>query len=91
MWVDAYRRRTFKERQPECVNEFRIVQPGGEVRWIEARARISYDEAGRPCRMIGVYIDVTERRQARRPLDRRARSSRKEYSGVRCRRHASNS
>ena len=64
MWVDAYRRRTFEERQPECVNEFRIVRPGGEVRWIEARARISYDEAGRACRMIGVYIDTTERRQA---------------------------
>jgi len=64
MCVDAYRRRTFEERRPECVNEFRIVQPGGEVRWIEARARISYDEAGRAVRMIGVYIDVTERRQA---------------------------
>ena len=48
MGVDAYRRRTFEERRPECVNEFRIVQPGGEVRWIEARARVSYDEAGRP-------------------------------------------
>jgi PAS domain S-box-containing protein len=63
MSVDAYRRRTFKQRLPECVSEFRILRPGGEVRWIEARARISYDEAGRACRMVGVYIDVTDRRQ----------------------------
>jgi PAS domain S-box-containing protein len=63
-WVDAYRRRTFRERRPECVSEFRIIRPGGEVRWIEARATISYDDAGRAYRMTGVYIDTTERRQA---------------------------
>jgi len=34
------------------------------VRWIEARAITSYDDGGRPCRMVGVYIDITERRQA---------------------------
>jgi PAS domain S-box-containing protein len=62
--LDTIRRRTFKERHPECVAEFRIIRPGGEVRWIETRGLMSYDEAGRACRMIGVHIDVTERRQA---------------------------
>jgi PAS domain S-box-containing protein len=54
----------FKERRHELVNEFRIVLPGGEVRWIEARSLIDYDHAGRAARMTGVYIDVTERRKA---------------------------
>jgi PAS domain S-box-containing protein len=55
--------RAFKERRPELVNEFRIVRPGGEVRWIEGRSLVVYDHAGRAERMTGVYIDVTERKQ----------------------------
>jgi PAS domain S-box-containing protein len=54
----------FKERRHELVNEFRIVLPGGEVRWIEARSLIAYGHADRAERMTGVYIDVTERRKA---------------------------
>jgi PAS domain S-box-containing protein len=61
--LDAERRRAFRERQAELSSEFSIVRPGGELRWIEARSMISY--AGeRACRVIGVFIDVTERRQA---------------------------
>lgn len=55
--------RAFKERRRELVNEFRFVRPGGEVKWIEARSLIAYDDAGRAERMTGVYIDVTERRK----------------------------
>jgi two-component sensor histidine kinase len=54
----------FKERWSELVNEFRFVLPGGEIRWIEARSLVTYDDAGRALRMTGVYIDVTERRRA---------------------------
>jgi len=61
--LDADRRHAFKERQAELSSEFRIVRPDGEARWIEGRALISY-ESGRAGRMIGVFIDVTERRQA---------------------------
>ena len=54
----------FKERRRELVSEFRFVLPGGEIRWIEARSLVAYDDAGRAERMTGVYIDVTERRSA---------------------------
>jgi PAS domain S-box-containing protein len=60
----AERRHAFKERQPELVGELRIIRPTGEVRWIEARALITYGADGSPCSMIGVYIDVTERKRA---------------------------
>jgi len=55
--------RAFKERRPEVINEFRFVRPGGEVRWIEGRSLVVYDQAGRAERMTGVYIDVTDRKQ----------------------------
>jgi PAS domain S-box-containing protein len=44
--------------------EYRIVRPGGEVRWIESRSFISYNGAGHPLRVVGVIIDVTERKRA---------------------------
>src|SRR6185369_7546138 len=56
--------RAFKERRPELISEFRVVRPGGEVRWIEGRSLITYDHSGRAERMTGIYIDVTERRKA---------------------------
>jgi PAS domain S-box-containing protein len=56
--------RAFKERRRELVNEFRFVLPGGELIWAEARSLIEYNDAGRAERMMGVYIDVTERRTA---------------------------
>ena len=62
--LKAERRKAFKTQQRELLGEFRIVRPGGEVRWIESRTLISYNDAGRALRMIGVYIDVTERRRA---------------------------
>src|SRR5215831_7142280 len=58
--LDAERHKAFKERRTELVSEFRIIRPDGEVRWIEARALITYDGAGHACRMLGVYIDITE-------------------------------
>jgi PAS domain S-box-containing protein len=56
--------------------EYRIVRPDGTVRWVEGRGELFRDEAGRPVRMAGVCLDVTERRQAELALmesDRRYR------------------
>ena len=36
----------------------------GEVRWIESRMLILYDDNGKPTRRIGAQIDVTERRRS---------------------------
>ncbi|MES2600212.1 MAG: PAS domain-containing protein [Pseudomonadota bacterium] len=43
-------------------SEYRIIRPSdGEVRWIAAEARIDRREDGRPIRLIGAHIDITER------------------------------
>src|SRR5262249_11189148 len=60
--LDALRVRAYGGRKTEYSVEFRIVR-GGDVRWIEARKFISYDEEGRPQRVVGVNIDVTSRKK----------------------------
>ena len=42
--------------------EFRIVRPDGEIRWVLRRAQLIRSEDGRPVSMLGVALDMTERR-----------------------------
>jgi PAS domain S-box-containing protein len=53
--------------------EFRIVRPGGEVRWLATNGRVLYGESGRAVRMLGATIDVTKRRAAEEALRAAAR------------------
>jgi PAS domain S-box-containing protein len=47
----------------DYINEYRIVQPGGDVRWVSSRGRFLYDDQGKPVRMLGAMIDITQRRR----------------------------
>ncbi|MFZ5802827.1 MAG: PAS domain S-box protein [Candidatus Omnitrophota bacterium] len=51
-------------------NEYRIVLPGGEVRWISAMGNTLYDDHGQPKRMTGICIDITDRKKAEEILKR---------------------
>lgn len=62
-------RRTIKQHTPLHV-EHRIVRPDGSVRWIEKRGTIMRDDFGRPVRIAGVSLDVTERRENEETLRR---------------------
>jgi PAS domain S-box-containing protein len=66
--IEEARSQAYRERQSELSNEYRIVRPGGEVRWIESRSFLSYSNDGRPQRVIGLNIDVTDRKNAERTL-----------------------
>jgi PAS domain S-box-containing protein len=44
--------------------EYRIVLPDGTIRWIGGRARCLGDTKGNPTRLLGVSMDITERKQA---------------------------
>ncbi len=50
--------------------EYRIVLPSGEVRWVHSLGRGDYGEDGRPLRMSGLAIDVTESHNAREEIVR---------------------
>ncbi|MEG4851958.1 PAS domain S-box protein [Microcoleus sp. B5-D4] len=44
--------------------EFRICRPDKSVGWIACRAKVFQDEIGLPVRMIGVNVDITDRKEA---------------------------
>ncbi|MGV0102433.1 PAS domain S-box protein [Nostoc sp. DSM 114160] len=48
--------------------EYRVIYPDGRVRWLTGKGRAAYNEAGEPVRMLGVIIDVSERKQAEAAL-----------------------
>jgi PAS domain S-box-containing protein len=56
-----------RNRTP-LASEYRIVLPSAEVRWINALGNTTYDNSGRPQRMSGICIDITERKHAEESL-----------------------
>jgi PAS domain S-box-containing protein len=48
--------------------ELRVVQPNGTVRWLAARGKFYYARNGNPERMLGVSLDITERKLAEEAL-----------------------
>ena len=68
--------------------EYRLIQPDGTVRWVEAVGRCSPGPDGAPARFPGVTIDITERKsteQALREIEARFNSiysTSLEYIGI---------
>ncbi|ARV63259.1 hybrid sensor histidine kinase/response regulator [Nostocales cyanobacterium HT-58-2] len=52
--------------------EFRTVQPESTLRWIGAKGQVHYDHTGKPIRMIGVAMDITERKKAEQKIHEQA-------------------
>jgi PAS domain S-box-containing protein len=48
--------------------EFRVVWPDGSVHWMSGRGRYEYNQNGRCRRMIGIMVDITERKIAEEAL-----------------------
>ena len=49
-------------------DEFRIVQAGGNVIWVSSKGRVIRSPDGSAVRMLGVNIDITERKKAENSL-----------------------
>ena len=49
--------------------KFRVIWPDGQVRWMQARARVYRDGGGRPVRMVGVVADITEQQHGAEALN----------------------
>ncbi|WP_336246634.1 ATP-binding protein [Gloeobacter morelensis] len=54
----------------ELRGEFRVVRPGGEVRWLKAQGRPVLGDDGAVVRMLGIVADITERRRTEAQLQR---------------------
>ena len=54
----------------ELFVDFRIVPPDGNLRWISARGRRHCDASGKPKRLTGASVDITQRKHAEETLAR---------------------
>ncbi len=48
----------------DCKSEYRISLSDGRTHWVAARGHVDFNATGKPVRMRGVALDITERRQA---------------------------
>ncbi|NEX63078.1 hybrid sensor histidine kinase/response regulator [Noviherbaspirillum galbum] len=48
--------------------EMRIVTAEGHVRWLMSRGRVLRDHAGHPSRIVGINVDITERKETEQSL-----------------------
>ena len=59
---------TLGENAPSLDIEYRILRPGGEMRWIRARAFQVRDATDNPIRHIGIVTDITDRKRTETAL-----------------------
>jgi two-component system, sensor histidine kinase and response regulator len=64
--VEQNLRQLMDRRQVQ--QEYRLLRPDGEERWLEDRISVIYDNDGRPIRVGGIGTDITERKRAERAL-----------------------
>ena len=57
-------KRDFKNRKEIFESTHRLQRKDGSYIWVFGRARIFYDEQGRPSRIIGTHTDITRRKLA---------------------------
>jgi PAS domain S-box-containing protein len=68
---EAIKKATTDSSSGEYSREFRILCPGGAVRWVASHGRViseGGDDSRRAVRLVGVSMEITERRQAEERL-----------------------
>ena len=59
--------RALREREPYSIDH-RIVLPDGTERMVHEQGEVTFDEDGKPVRMMGTVQDITERKKAEEEL-----------------------
>ncbi len=65
--VDRQRRDAIEQKSAYST-EYRIRHGSGAIHWIASKGKAYYDDQGKPLRMLGVTIDITERKRAEEAL-----------------------
>jgi PAS domain S-box-containing protein len=67
--AQAYVWQHIQENKPGFVREFRLKKKDGDWCWVLARGNIvKHDEHGKPMRMMGTHVDITERKHMENAL-----------------------
>jgi len=61
--VDQAVRKSLQEKT-DYFAEMRVIMPDGQLRWVMSKGRGFFDDLGKPIRMHGIVMDITERKQA---------------------------
>jgi PAS domain S-box-containing protein len=56
------------EKHEELNMEFRVIWPDGTEHWLRSKTQFHYGADGRPERMLGMSVDVTEEKQRQQAL-----------------------
>lgn len=48
----------------KCILEYRVVSRDGTIHWLEVHGQCLYDETGKPWRMPGVAVNISDRKRA---------------------------
>lgn len=56
------------QQQSEYLEEYRIIHPDGSMHWVLGHGRGIQNEHGKTVRMLGVMLDITERKQTEEAL-----------------------
>jgi PAS domain S-box-containing protein len=67
--AEAVRRVSEAIEKGDFEGEWRVVWPDGTVHWLHGKGWVFKDESGKPLKLLGVNIDITERKQAEKSLD----------------------
>jgi len=70
--AEAGAARSMEDPRNAQAYEYRIMRPDGALRWIYAKAKTLCDAEGRRIRMVGVNMDITDRKEAQLRLERSA-------------------
>ncbi len=65
--VESGVQRAVKDRQ-DYAAEYRILLPNGTQRWVLARGKVYADSKGKPMRMLGATMEITQRKEAESAL-----------------------
>jgi PAS domain S-box-containing protein len=67
--VKAAIRDAIEGRTPECQTQYRVELACGEIRWLSSMSKVDFSPDGRPLRMSGINLDITEQKRAELAAD----------------------
>lgn len=81
-WVQVAIQDTINIKGTDYDVEYRTVWDDGSTHWVLVRGHLIYDEAGNPERMVGISIDISDRKQTEETLRESEQQLRAIYDGT---------